>query len=272
MPEPARGDWSAQWDEISPTLRRPTVHLSGAHRMSRQQWQASIRAYYACITEIDYTLGRLFAHLEETGLLKDTWILFTSDHGEMLGDHGLAAKAQPLESAARIPLIIRPPHSLSDWDSLRGSVCDELACLADVMPTCLALAGQDAEQAELSFDGGNLLAAARGSKLRDRIFFEVRDCHAVVDAQWKYIFCRSDGAELLFNLADDPAETRNLLDQAPTQADTYRRMLAEQIQPRHPEAVRDGLPVAAGPAVDLHHFSCHRHPGLMTERTGRYYH
>jgi arylsulfatase A-like enzyme len=272
LPEMVRGDWSAEWEKIPPTLRRPTVHLSGAHRFSRQQWLASRRAYYACITEIDYTLGLLFGRLHELGLLENTWILFTSDHGVMLGDYGLAAKAQPLESAARIPLIVRPPHGRDDWDALRGGVCNELVCLADVMPTCLAIAGGREHEETPDFDGGDLLRGARGERLRDRLFFEVRDCHAVVDAQWKYIFCRSDGAELLFNLADDPAETRNLIDQAPAQADAYRRLLADQIQPRHPDAVKEGRPVATGPAVDLRHFSSHRHPGLMTGATGTYYH
>ncbi len=144
LPPAVKGDWSAKWDAISPTLRRPTVHLSGCHRFGPQQWRDSRRAYYATITQIDCAIGLLLGRLRELGLLRNTWIVFSSDHGEMLGDHGLGAKATSLEAAARVPMLIRPPDTKAEFDAMRGSVSHELVCLADIMPTCLALAGIDA--------------------------------------------------------------------------------------------------------------------------------
>lgn len=81
------------------------MHLLGA-----RQKQASRRAYYACITQVDYQLGRIFGAMRENDLFKDTWVIFTSDHGEMLGDHHMSQKNLFFEGSAHVPLLIMPPQ------------------------------------------------------------------------------------------------------------------------------------------------------------------
>jgi arylsulfatase A-like enzyme len=270
LPPMAEGDWSRGWEEISPTLRRPSIHLSGCHRFGPAQWRASRRAYYALITQIDYALGLLFGRLNQMDLLEDTWIIFTSDHGEMLGDHGMGAKATALESVARVPMLLRPPRNATEFDPVRGTVSDRLVCLADIMPSCLEMAGVQPREAAPGMDGGSLLGAARGETLRERLFMEVRDNHAVLDSTWKYLFCRSDGTELLFNVAEDPYETRNLLEERPGVAAEYRACLAAHVAEHHPEAVRGDQLVATGPAVALDHFSTRRHPSIRSRDDATY--
>ncbi len=266
VPDRVIGDWAEDWDAISPAYRRATVLLSGAQRMTTENWRHSRRAYYACITQIDYALGRLFARLRELGELENTWILFTSDHGEMLGDHRLAAKAQPLEAAARVSLLLRPPQSFEGWQELRGKTSDELTCLADVLPTFLQLANEELPP-DNQMDGRNLLDLAQGRDTREHLFLEVLSQNAITDGTWKYIFTRGDGNELLFNITEDPNETRNRLDEEPEIADRLRELLARHIAQRHPEAVQDGRLTATGPELDLQVHQTQRHPQFQTEAT-----
>ena len=67
------------------------------------------RAYCADVSVIDDAVGRIVAALDGRGMLDDTWIIYTSDHGEMGGNHGMMSKCVLYEPAVRVPLIIRPP-------------------------------------------------------------------------------------------------------------------------------------------------------------------
>jgi choline-sulfatase len=72
--------------------------------------RAARRAYSADITVIDDAVGRILAALDAKGIRDDTWVIYTSDHGEMGGNHGLMSKCVLYEPAVRVPLILRPPH------------------------------------------------------------------------------------------------------------------------------------------------------------------
>jgi len=269
LPDRVIGDWAEDWEGMSPALRRATVLLSGGHRLSAEAWRQSRRAYYACISQIDYALGRLFARLKELGELENTWILFTSDHGEMLGDHRLAAKAQPLEAAARVPMILRPPKSFDGWLELRGTSTETLAGLADILPTFLCLGGADLPEGS-QVDGRNLLDLVQGKNTRDYFFFEVLSMNGVTDGTWKYLFGRSDGCELLFNIAEDPYETRNRLQDHPEVAQRLRAVLAEEMHPRHPQAIQGDRLVPTEGALDLSEFQKQRGPSFCTEAATSY--
>ena len=108
-----------------------------------------IAAYYAAITAIDDQVGRLLATLKETGADENTIILFTSDHGDMLGNHGLRRKRKPYDESARVPGILRWPARVP-----KGQVVDTLFSHIDMAPTLLALAGhevpKDMQGADLS--------------------------------------------------------------------------------------------------------------------------
>ncbi len=204
VPDPVAGDWSTNYDDIPNPLRGPSHFLAKTHRLSPEQIADMRRAYYACITQIDYQLGLLFASLQSQGLLESTWIIFTSDHGDLLGDHHLGAKSQFLEGAAHVPMIIRPPFG---WEGTRGQRCDQLVTLADVYPTVAALAGIDTPT---HVDGESLLD--RLGATTDRTFYGRCDDRAfcVLDGDWKYLWFPEGGHELLFDLGTDPYERRSL--------------------------------------------------------------
>jgi len=217
MPAPVYGDWSQDPEQIPAELMGPTYCLNGVDRFSPQQLANARRAYYACISNVDYKLGLLFTRLRELNLLKNTWIIFTSDHGEMLGDHHMGAKSVFLEPSAHVPMLIRPPGEWND-EPRGGSTDDRLACLADLLPTILEIAGVT-PPADLSIDGLSML----GEKQRDTLIGQCGPFHAVIEREWKYLFTEAGGSELLFNLADDPMEQRNRLND-PAAAPAQKRL------------------------------------------------
>jgi choline-sulfatase len=90
-------------------LLRAFLHLSDSDTMTDDAIRGMRRAYAADVTVIDDAVGRIVRALENTGRLDNTWIVYTSDHGEMGGNHGLMSKCVLYESAVRVPLIVRPP-------------------------------------------------------------------------------------------------------------------------------------------------------------------
>ena len=151
MPEPVYGDWSQNLEEAPQGFLAGTYENSNVYYYSKEQIAASRRAYYAMITQVDYSLGRLFGCLRENHLLENTWVIFTADHGEMLGDHYMAQKNMFFEGCAHVPLLIMPPQGRNLPRNIR---VDTLAEIADVFPTILAMAGVDAPK---EAKGKNLL-------------------------------------------------------------------------------------------------------------------
>lgn len=242
---PVHGDWSQTVEDIPQGFLASTYCLNSAWRMTEAQLKDVKRAYYACITQIDYSLGLLFARMREMELLENTWIVFTSDHGEMLGDHHMGAKSVFLEPSAHVPLIIRPPAASWDNKPDGGKRIDTLAQLVDVMPTILALAGV---AAPADTDGIDLLTLEGG----DRPFFGAsgRDQYAVMRDGVKLCFSGAGGCELLFDLKTDPREQHNLIDES-AYADTLAQLrgeLCEQLAKHAPHLVKDGN-IAPAPAI-----------------------
>lgn len=232
MGDPIYGDWSADLSTIDRGWLGPTRTLNNIDRFSPAQLRAMKRAYYACISHIDYNLGLLFARLRELKLLETTWIIFTSDHGEMLGDHHLGAKTLLLEGSAHVPFIVRPPSASWTPDSKAGTTDDRLVCLADILPTILALAGVPLPET----NGIDLCTNQR----RERIFGYCGEFHAVIEEDWKYHFCERGGHELLFHTVNDPMETQNRLADAPEDAARLRHLLQEALITRNHPAVASG--------------------------------
>lgn len=172
--------------------------------------------YYAAITHVDACLAQVLDTLDRLDLSRDTLVIFTSDHGEMLGDHGLFSKALPYESAVRIPLILRFPGRIG-----AGTRRADFADLNDLLPTCLDAAGIDLaevarrHQLPAGFPGESLLCQTPG-KDRSRQYVEHgRDegrWSLLRDARWKYIYWYAGGGEELYDLDHDPQETCNLAD------------------------------------------------------------
>ena len=181
-----------------------------------------IPTYMGLVKQVDDHLGRLFRFLEESGRAKDTLIVFTSDHGDFLGDHWLGEKELFYEQAARVPMIVVDP----DPRAPRGVVCDDLIEAIDLVPTFLEALG--AEPPMHILEGRSLLPRVRGGRPtgREAVFSELdyatyvaRDllkrpvdgCRAVMvrTERWKYV--HYDGfAPQLFDLQADPQEFRDL--------------------------------------------------------------
>jgi arylsulfatase A-like enzyme len=136
---------------IPPRLRRPGMPARPYVPVGGKE---EVAAYYAAITSLDDQVGRLLATLRETGADENTIILFTSDHGDMLGSHGLRRKRKPHDESARVPGIIRWPARVP-----KGKVVDTLFSHVDMAPTLLALAGLDVPK---TMQGADLSRVALG--------------------------------------------------------------------------------------------------------------
>ncbi|RMD76983.1 MAG: choline-sulfatase, partial [Lentisphaerae bacterium] len=256
VPDPILGEWSQNLDDIPPSLLRPTCCLNNIYRYGSEQLRQIRRAYYATITQIDYNLGLLFARLREMNLLENTWIIFTTDHGDMLGDHHLGAKSIFLEGSAHIPLIIRPPAASFDAKPNAGKRVDNLAMLNDIMPTILSIAGIEIPD---TVTGKNLLAG----EMPERTFIgHSESFFAVLQHPWKYLWCSEGGDELLFNLDDDPGETRNLAATATEELQRLRGILTEHLRQYAPEFLDSTDQLKAAPVPPGRPWNTPRWPGF----------
>ena len=181
-------------------------------------------AYYAMIKLIDDQVGRILDALEESGQRENTVIIFMSDHGEMLGDHGLIEKGcRFYEGLVRVPLIFSWPGHFA-----QGVRADALVELMDVTPTLLALAG---EPIPAEMQGKSLLPILQGaadpSQHRDFVRCEYYDALALPDAshatmyrdeRYKLVVYHGHGLGELYDLVDDPHEFNNLWDDPALQA------------------------------------------------------
>jgi len=241
LPRPVFGDWSEQVANVPRGLIGSTRIGSGADRFSPQVMQQVRRAYYACITQIDYNLGHLFARAREMGLLENTLIIFTADHGDMLGDHHLGAKQVFLEGSAHVPMLLRGPADLVTSEIV-GTQREELVTLADIMPTFLTAAGVVAS-VQPQHDGIDLLALLHGRcQPRESFIGAYGDQFGVLRDGWKYLYTTTGGAELLFNLNSDPIEQRNLaaVPEHAERRDSLRRELIQALMASGSAAVAHG--------------------------------
>ena len=256
LPAPVRGGWSAKREDAPQGFFSSSYCLNNGYRMSDEQMMDVKRAYYACITQIDYSLGLLFARLREMELLENTWIIFTADHGDMMGDHWLTAKSVFLEGSAHIPMIVRPPAAPWNTAELQGTRCSSLVTLADVMPTVLDIAGIRAEAikkngAGIEMDGLNMLDLAHIPLAGDRVFYgnTSNEFLAVMKDGFKYMWARRGGDELLFNLNADPHEQHDLSKANPELTSAMRRMLIEHVRGYNPSLIGTDGGLAALPPI-----------------------
>lgn len=125
-------DYEALYEDIDATTIRPNIATEGFG----DQFEAAAKGYLGACTALDDAFGRLVQHLKQSGLYEKTIIVFSSDHGEMLGSHNLMTKGVPFEESIRIPMMIRVPGATPYEDHrLFNSV--------DLMPTLMGLTGQD---------------------------------------------------------------------------------------------------------------------------------
>ena len=251
MPPPARAATAAAEAAQHPLLAfyleqiRRASFFQGAAGLGRDMDEAEVRqmraTYCGMLHEIDDRLGEVFAYLDATGQWDNTLVIFTSDHGEQLGDHHLLGKIGYFDESFAIPLVVRDPRPAAN--AARGTLSDTFTESVDVMPTILDWLGGDIPR---SCDGASLLPLLAGSVppgWRDARTYEYdfRDIHysraetalglamdasslaVLQDGEAKYVhfaglpplfFDTTADPHQFVNLADDPAQAARVKDYA----------------------------------------------------------
>jgi len=195
--------------------------------MQRHLQRTQRAAYYGAISFIDYHVGRL---LEALGAEQDnTLVVFTSDHGELLGDYGCYGKRSMLDAAARVPLLVRQPGRFA-----AGQRCTTPVSLLDLFPTFAATAG--AEPTVPGETSADLAGIAAGKGTRSHVLSQFSQgplgLYLAVEHDWKYIYSAADRREWLFHVATDPRDVIDL-SQDPACAvhrDRLRRHLLQRFE------------------------------------------
>jgi arylsulfatase A-like enzyme len=241
--------------DVLPVVRseveRKDPHPLLAEFMERRVAQAFARdevreevipVYMGLIKQIDDQLGRLFAFMQQRGLFENTMVVFTSDHGDYLGDHWMGEKDLFHEPSVKIPLIVFDPSAEADRG--RGSLCDELVESIDLVPTFLEALGADPAEQSHRLEGRSLVpflsgrppAQWRGYTISEydyalqpfagKLGIAPLDARLlmVADKRWKLIHAPGF-RPMLYDLETDPNEFRDL-GADPACEDERRRLMA----------------------------------------------
>ncbi len=225
----------------APTLDQTVRGFVGKLDSENDTHVQTLRALYLGLaTELDTHFGRIIAFLKETGQYDNTVVVFTADHGEMLGDHHLWGKETPFDPSFKIPLIIHDPQNPAQF----GMSVDLLTESVDIMPTILDLAGQTMPRGG---DGVSLLPVLMGKppeNWRDYVHLEldfsqpdiptqkqlatgtgVRDSNLAIlrENRFKLVHFNAGLPPMLFDLQNDPFEMHNLAAD-PAHANTLLRL------------------------------------------------
>ncbi len=188
-------------------------HFEVEELIDEETWRRNIRGYHGLISYIDHFVGGLLQTLEEEDLGEETIVIFTSDHGEMLGSHGIWWKCAPFEPSVRVPLIIAGP------DIEEGRRVKQPVGLVDLFPTIVEAAECELDEVDEDLPGESLLPVARADEDED-------DLSAVVLTQYHghgvrngWFMVRKDDLKLIhyhgyghemYDVSEDPDELRDL--------------------------------------------------------------
>ena len=202
IPEPATGEWAEEGEQVPYTLRARRgrfSHISAAENRRARQ------AFYAQCTYIDHQIRLVLGTLREEGLLDNTIVVFTCDHGDMLGDHGLYAKTLFYEESANIPMILTPTADYAHFG--HHQVDERLVELRDIMPTLLEMAGIPIPG---SVEGMSLVSGGA----RDHLYGEHYEgdiaTRMIRAGRHKLIYYPVGNWVQLFDVENDPSDCRDL--------------------------------------------------------------
>lgn len=223
MPEPL-----AEPGELNPG--HPYLkYFMKKHAPKGQQLKEFQACYYAMISEVDYNVGRLLDFLEAKDLKKDTLILFTSDHGEYLGDHYQTGKKLFFDQTMRVPYIVFDPSQKSD--ATRGKILDDFVESIDSTPTLLEMLDLPVPARIQGRSLKKLLCGEKEDKPKTEIHFEIdyryayeadsagrypldKSLWAIRDHDYKMVqFSDLNTPPLLYDLKKDPAEMKNIAEE-----------------------------------------------------------
>jgi len=221
LPEVTEGDLAGQ-PSVFTAMRRHNAevdHDSIVHLLdpTREQLKRQRAYYLANVTMIDEQVGRILETLDARGYLDNAVVIFTSDHGDCLGDHGHSQKWTMYDIITRVPAIVWAPGRLPG-----GRMIDGLCQMMDLGPTILDLAGVPVPE---TMEAISLLPALEGGAWsgrdyvfaehgRDGILQETEFMTMVRGRDWKLVHFLDAAEGQLFDLANDPGEIHNLWDDA----------------------------------------------------------
>jgi N-acetylglucosamine-6-sulfatase len=197
----------------------------GEPRRGRGHTPADIvRDQLRCLASVDEGVGQIFAALQQTGELDNTVIVYTSDNGYLMGEHGkVDDKRWPYEEALRVPMLVRYPKKVA-----AGTIIDSMVLNVDMAPTLLDLAGV---KSMVPMQGHSFVPLLGDPKApwRDKFLAEyylekvvpsVPAWEAVRTNRWKYIhyYQESDSMDELYDLQSDPKDIKNLANEASAQS------------------------------------------------------
>jgi arylsulfatase A-like enzyme len=238
------------------------LFVAGKVRMTSQELTNLRLLYYAEICYLDYRLKQFVDFLKTEGLWDDLFVIITADHGDNFGEHGLIGHGLSLyDSLLKVPLILHYPGKLSPRR------VSEQVQLCDILPTVIDLADLPDKTPKLACQGKSLAELAHGANaaegrvafaehaMQHLALFEAkipdldadfykkykRATRAVRVAGLKYIWSSNDDHEL-YDLGQDPEETRNLIDQYPDKALALQQTLAQWLASFVPDTYRGSTP------------------------------
>ena len=197
--------------------------------------RAGLTAYYGLCSFLDHQIGRILAALEESGFADDTLVIYTSDHGESLGNRGLWGKSVMYEESSGVPLVVAGPGVAA------GQRCATAVSLVDVYPTVVESACGELDARERTLPGDSLIALARERPEDRTVFSELHDDGSMTgefmvrQGDWKLVHYVGHSPQL-FDLGTDPFEEHDLAGR-PESADIQRRLYDELYAIVDPEAV-----------------------------------
>jgi arylsulfatase A-like enzyme len=261
------GDWADVHDNPADAVDM----CAWRGKMTAEQIDNARAGFYGEISFMDNQIGRLLTYMRRfhRQALHNCWIIFTSDHGDMAGDHNLWRKTYAYEGSSRVPFIIVPPtnwgHQQIDlpeelWNIMpdlippvrKGkqtrNVVEEVISFADIMPTMLSAAGLSIPK---TVDGRNLmpLLLEPVADWRDYVhgehclaYSEEQEMQFVTDGKRKFIWLPRINEEQFFDLEQDPGECNNLIEDTNRQQEIlkWRGFLVNELSERDCGWVRDG--------------------------------
>jgi arylsulfatase A-like enzyme len=212
-------DWQAQ-----PEFIRKSLNGDGSlsRLQNNEKHQQGLRTFYRTVSRADKAVGRIIDELQRLGLDDNTVVIFSSDHGSLLGDHGLFGKWLMYENSIRVPLIIHDPRIDPQTSAQRR---DEMVLSIDLAPTMLSLAGI---QSPAAMQGKNVMPIVKQEPIdwRSHFYYQhvydtnpprspIAKTEGIRTQRWKYIrYPETDPVfEQLFDLRADPLEQTNLVSQ-----------------------------------------------------------
>ena len=197
------GDWTQDVQALPYHLQ--AIAARGGY--SQREEDAARRAFYALCTQIDQQLGSLIGTIREEGILDNTIIMFTSDHGDMLGNHGFWAKQTFYEWSCGIPMIIMGTNCCTRVGTNRTDT--RLSSLKDIMPTLLDLCGLEIPA---SVEGNSMFSTGSREYIYGELGVNDHCSRMLRDQTHKLIYYPVGNSFQLFDLGKDPDELVNLVD------------------------------------------------------------